>query len=100
MHYETKNQKVHRTKEQDSHITESGFLLYIDSCFLNKVLYDIELPEKFIWMCIHTVSMHKYINYILAKQTERNYENCIINVWLHIYCIMMAMYYKTASELL
>ena len=34
MHYETKNQKVHRTKELDSHITESGFLLYIDSCFL------------------------------------------------------------------
>ena len=62
MHYETKNQKVHRTKELDSHITESGFLLYIDSCFFKIKYYDIELFEKFIWMCIHTVSMHTYIN--------------------------------------
>ena len=29
MHYETKNQKVHRTKELDSHITESGFFCCI-----------------------------------------------------------------------
>ena len=36
----------------------------------------------------------------VEKQTERDYGNCIINVWLHIYCIMMAMYYRTASELL
>ena len=52
-------------------------------------------------MDVHSHSVNAQIyKYILEKQTERNYENCIINVWLHIYCIMMAMYYRTASELL
>ena len=54
-------------------------------------------------MDVHSHSVNAQIyKYILEKkqQTERNYENCIINVWLHIYCIMMVMYYRTASELL
>ena len=52
-------------------------------------------------MDVHSHSVNAQIyKYILEKKTKRNYENCIINVWLHIYCIMMTMYYRTASELL
>ena len=53
-------------------------------------------------MDVHSHSVNAQIyKYILEKNhTERNHENCIINVWLHIYCIMMVMYYRTPSELL
>ena len=77
MHYETKNQKVHRTKELDSHITESGFFC----CILrisNICVPMVKVPP--FNTSIETNTCMTLINYILfLEKSEPSADKAILS---------------------